>query len=86
VTAWPDRRAVFVREVPGHHSEPRHRAVQAQRRALAAVLGSGEPGPHVRTFVENARPTDALAADALSAPGSGRANCQVVVVDDPRDA
>lgn len=66
VTAWPDREAVFVHEVPGHPSDHRHRAVTWQRRALAAVADDGSPVAPLRTFVENARP-----ADALVAHGSG---------------
>jgi nucleotide-binding universal stress UspA family protein len=60
VTAWPDRAAVFVRQVPGHHSEHRHRAVAAQREALSTVIASERSVPAIRTFVENARPADAL--------------------------
>jgi hypothetical protein len=67
VTAWPDREAVFVREVPGHHSDHRHRAVMSQRRALAAVVEDGSPVPTLRTFVENDRPAHALAAHSSGA-------------------
>ncbi len=67
VTAWPDREAVFVREVPGHPSDPRHRAVMSQRRALATVVEDDSPVPPLRTFVENARPAHALAAHSNGA-------------------
>lgn len=67
VTVWPDREAAFVHEVPGHSSDHRHRAVEAQRSALADSVGAPGPQPRVRTFVENARPVDALVAHGRGA-------------------
>ena len=67
VTVWPDREAVFIHEVPGHPNHHRHRAVESQRRALADVVDPRSPEAHVRTFVENARPADALVAHSRGA-------------------
>jgi nucleotide-binding universal stress UspA family protein len=78
VTAWPDLGEEMVREVPGHYNEPRGRAVDALRAALAAC-GAEIDGTTVQVHVENADPVDALVAWAraanllvLGASGPGR--------------
>ncbi len=64
VTAWPHTGPVFVREVPGHHSDARERARSAQARAVAEARTADTDAVPVSTVLENARPGDALSARA----------------------
>ena len=59
VTAWPAATEEFVREVPGHYSAPRGRAVNEQEAALRLV-GALDAAVEVETVVVNARPQEAL--------------------------
>ncbi|MFC4783818.1 universal stress protein [Nocardioides sp. MAHUQ-72] len=68
VTAWPHTGPVFVREVPGHHSDARERARSAQRDAVHAALGDAPRDVRVTTVLENARPGDALSLHATDSP------------------
>lgn len=67
VTAWPEAGAVLVHEVPGHHSEPRSRAVLAQEQSLAHATARVDPLPALARSVVNAHPVDALIAHAADA-------------------
>jgi len=68
VTAWPHTGPVFVREVPGHHSNARERARSAQagavREALAAMPEHVRDEVPVTAVLENDRPEHALALRA----------------------
>ena len=64
VTAWPHTGPVFLREVPGHHSDARERARLAQDEALRQALGGDAPDVAIRVVLENARPEQVLAARA----------------------
>jgi hypothetical protein len=64
VTAWPHTGPVFVREVPGHHSDARERARSAQARAVAEARTAATDTVPVSTVLENARPGDALSLRA----------------------
>ena len=68
VTAWPHTGPVFVREVPGHHSDARERARSAQagavREALAATRVDVRDDVPVTTVLENDHPEHALALRA----------------------
>lgn len=60
VTAWPVGAPVFVREVPGHFSEARWTASQAQARAIAHALSLvGEETSYTKRL-ENAGVVQAL--------------------------
>lgn len=60
VTAWPDPATVFVHDVPGHFSAPRHEAAQVQETAIEeACRGLPRPPPIV-SHVVNAHPVEAL--------------------------
>lgn len=54
VTAWPVGAPVFVREVPGHFSEARWTASQAQARAIAHALSLVGEQTRYTTRLENA--------------------------------
>ncbi|MCX6395789.1 MAG: universal stress protein [Propionibacteriales bacterium] len=60
ITAWPLGSAVFVHEVPGHFSEARWKAVQAQAQAMAYVKSLVEVAPPYTSRIENAPALDAL--------------------------
>ena len=59
VTAWPAATEEFVREVPGHVSAPRARAVHQQSVALRRVRPLAT-GVWIEAVVVNARPHEAL--------------------------
>lgn len=78
VTAWPHTGPVFVREVPGHHSDARQRARTAQAEAVRDALAAAPGDVPVTTVLENARPEAALTRHArgnrllvLGATGDG---------------
>ena len=60
VTAWPEADAVMVHDVPGHHSEPRHRAVTTQARTIEAVTRAVAAVPDLSSVIVNSHPVDAL--------------------------
>lgn len=67
VTAWPEADAVMVHDVPGHHSEPRHRAVTTQARTVETATRAVAAVPELASVIVNSHPVDALlrrAADA----------------------
>ena len=78
VTAWPHTGPVFVREVPGHHSDARQRARAAQAEAVRDARAAAPGDVPVTTVLENARPEEALTQHArgsrllvLGAAGEG---------------
>lgn len=60
VTAWPEAGAVMVHDVPGHHSEPRHRAVTTQARTIEAATRAVATVPELTPVIVNSHPVDAL--------------------------
>ena len=60
VTAWPEAGAVMVHDVPGHHSEPRHRAVTTQARTIEAATRAVAAVPELTSVIVNSHPVDAL--------------------------
>ena len=60
VTAWPEAGAVMVHDVPGHHSEPRHRAVTTQARTIEAATRAVATAPELTSVIVNSHPVDAL--------------------------
>lgn len=60
VTAWPEAGAVLVHDVPGHHSEPRHRAVTTQARTIEAATRAVATVPELTPVIVNSHPVDAL--------------------------
>jgi nucleotide-binding universal stress UspA family protein len=60
VTAWPEAGAVWVHDVPGHHSEPRHRAVTTQARTVEAATRAVATVPQLTSVIVNSHPVDAL--------------------------
>ena len=64
VTAWPHTGPVFVREVPGHHSDARERARTAQHRAIREARSPATDAVAVSAVLENARPEEALSLRA----------------------
>ncbi|GAA2154463.1 hypothetical protein GCM10009844_40360 [Nocardioides koreensis] len=64
VTAWPHTGPVFVREVPGHHSDARERARTAQHQAIREARTAATDAVAVSAVLENARPEEALSLRA----------------------
>lgn len=67
VTAWPDAGAVLVHEVPGHFSQPRQHACEAQESALAEAQRAVGGYSAVDTAIVNAHPVVALRQRAAGA-------------------
>ena len=67
VTAWPEAGAVLVHDVPGHHSEPRHRAVTTQARSIEAATRAVPRVPELTSVIVNSHPVDALLERSVDA-------------------